>query len=193
MEQITKANPQYRICQMSESDKQEVISWEEKYCDLPEFEGIKTYILEGDTYHGLKEVVHVNYEIFQIGDDEKQFSFVAKNENDEVVAWLLCDVFDISTKQPELFAQYIVTHPMHQHEGAGSEIAKEIFLNPEKYVGVKPVNYFAYVNKTNAPSILLLNKFGFRFDPMTEEYFRASCKAPKLASEHTTKPQEPGE
>ena len=182
-----------QICQMSEEDKQQVIDWEEKYGNLPEYDTIRQYVLEGDTYHGLKEVVLVNYEIFRIGDDEKQFSFVAKDDNGEVVAWLLCDVFDISSGSPELFVQYIITHPMHQHEGVGSEIAKEILLKPEKYIGVKPVDVFAYVDKSNTASKALFEKFGFKFYDMTPKFFRAMTEEPKLSGENTTKPQEFGE
>lgn len=182
-----------QICQMCEEDKQQVIDWEEKYGNLPEYDTIRQYVLEGDTYHGLKEVVLVNYEIFRIGDDEKQFSFVAKDDNGEVVAWFLCDVFDISSGAPELFVQYVITHPMHQHEGVGTEIAKEILLKPEKYIGVKPVDVFAYVDKSNTASKALFEKFGFKFHDMTPKFFRAMTEEPKLSDEHTTKPQEFGE
>ena len=184
---------QIQVVQMSDSDKKEVISWEERYGHMPEYDSIRQYVLEGDTYHGLKEVVLVNYEIFRIGEDEKQFSFVAKNDNNEVVAWLLCDVFDISSGAPELFIQYIITHPMHQHEGIGKEIAKEILLNPEKYIGVKPVDVFAYVDKSNIASKALFERFGFEFHDMTPKFFRAIAEEPKLLDEHNSKPQEFGE
>ena len=186
-------NARFKICQMSEDDKQQVIGWEEKYGHLPEYDSIRQYVLEGDTYHGLKEVVLVNYEIFIIGEDEKQFSFVAKDDKDEVVAWLLCDVFDISSGTPELFVQYIVTHPMHQHEGVGTEIAKEILLKPEKYIGVKPVDVFAYVDKSNTASKSLFEKFGFEFHDMTPKFFRAIAEEPKLSEDHSSKPQQFGE
>ena len=183
------SKPRFQICQMSEDDKQQVINWEEKYGHLPEYDSIRQYVLEGDTYHGLKEVVLVNYEIFRIGDDEKQFSFVAKDEKGEVVAWFLCDVFDISSGAPELFVQYVVTHPMHQHEGVGTEIAKEILLKPEKYIGVKPVDVFAYIDKSNTASKSLFEKFGFSFHDMTPKFSRAYCEEPQLLTDNTKNPQ----
>ena len=180
-----------QVVQMSESDKNEVISWEENYGDKPCFDTIREFILEGDTYHGLKEVILVNYEIFQIGDDEKQFSFVAKDDNGKVVAWLLCDVFDITSGAPELFVQYVITHPLHQNEGYGTEIANEIFLNSEKYIGVKPVDIFAYVDKSNIQSKSLFEKFGFEFHDMTPKFFRAYAEEPRLATQNS--PQEFGD
>lgn len=162
-------------------DKQEIADWETKYKDNPNFGSIRHFILEDDTYHGLAEVIETNHEIFPIGDDEKKLAYVAKNENNEIVAWSFLDVFDLSTNKPQMFLQYIVINPEFQHMGYGTEFAKELFFNAKKYIGVKPSEIFAYIKTNNEASISLFSKFNFSLVPMSgTSYFRAITKEPKL-------------
>lgn len=162
-------------------DKDEINNWTAKYGNTPEYESIHHFIMEDDTYRGLGEVINTNHEIFAIGDDEKKLAFTAKTNDGEIVAWVLLDVFDLTTPKPEMFLQYIVINPKYQHQGYGTEIAKEIFLSPEKYVGVKPKNIFAYIDTANAASIMLFSKFNFSFVPMANtHFFRAQTTKAKL-------------
>lgn len=166
-------------------DKDEINEWTAKYGKTPEYQSIHHFIMEDDTYRGLGEVINTNHEIFPIGDDEKKLAFTAKTDDGEIVAWVLIDVFDLSTQKPEMFLQYIVINPKYQHQGYGTEIAKEIFLSPEKYVGVKPKNIFAYIDIANAASIMLFSKFNFSFVPMENtHYFRAQTTKAKLLDSH---------
>ena len=169
------------------NDKNEIANWEFLYGNTPEFDSIREFILEGQTFHGLKEVIYVNSEIYPIGNDERQFSLVAKNENNEVVAWILCDVFNLTTDKPEMYLQYIVIHPMHQHKGYGTQIAKEIFLSPKKYFGVKPTYIFARIDINNISSLALFDKFNFSFTQLDDGFVDAHTEQPKLINQNIQK------
>lgn len=224
MKQTKKADGlNFRIVQMGASEKQELISWEEKFGGSAEFSGIKDFVLEGDTYHGLAEMVLVNYEIFPIGDEERLLSFVAKNDSNEVVAWFLCQVFKTDpTKDPisamfddepstgdfftkkdneiySMFIKYIVTHPMLQSKGLGSQVLKELTLNSKKYIGVQPEEFSAYIHVDNLASQKVFSNLGFDFSVVTNDprYFNATATLPNLTkkAEKTTQtpPQQFGE
>lgn len=179
-----------KISLMNDNDREEIVSWQEKYAKTEGFDAIRHYILEDYTYYTLNDVLNINFEHFPIGDDERQFLFVAKNKEEKLVAWLLCDCIDMTCKSPELFIQYVVVHPLHQHEGYGTALANEIILNSEKYIGLKPKKYFAYIDDTNTSSRNLFKKFGFSFRRMTPTYSRAVTTTPKLEN---NKQIEPGE
>lgn len=163
-------------------DKQQIADWEKFYGNSPEFASIRHFILEDNTYTGLDEVIETNHEIFHIGEDEKKLALVAKNNQGEILAWILLDTFDVTTNYPQMFLQYIVVNPKYQNKGYGTAIAKELFLSPEKYVGVKPKEFFAYVNTTNYPSLILFSKFNFNFRPVDKHYIQAKTSQPKLES-----------
>lgn len=179
-------NQEFKIVPMKmPNDKDEIVSWEEKYKNTLQFEGIKNFILEGSTYHGLGEVIYTNFENFPIGDDERQLSLVAKNKNNEIIAWILCDVFNLQTANPEMFLQYIIINPKFQNQGYGKSILNELFSVTEKYLQTTPTNYFCYINLRNYASQKLFSKFGFTFDTMNEDYFKAQTQEPKLLIENT--------
>ncbi len=170
-------------------DKDELVSWETKYRGTNDFKSIERYILEFDenskdhnknSYRGLAEVILVNYERFIIGEDERQFSYVARNRDGKIVAWILLDCFDMTTSSPELFLQYLMIHPKYQHSHIGTQILNEILAKPEKYVGLKPSNFFGYIYKTNIASKALFEKFGFEFKPMDEVYVKAHTSQPRF-------------
>ena len=219
----TNYNLGYRIVQMGETEKQELVSWEEKFGDSPEFSGIKEFILEGDTYRSLSEMVFVNYEIFPIGDEERLLSFVAKNDSNEVVAWFLCQVFktdpskdpisalfddepstgDFFTKKDNeiysMFIKYIVTHPMLQGKGLGSQVLKELTLDAKKYIGVQPEEFSAYIHIDNLASQKIFSNLGFNFSIVNNDhrYFNATSTLPELTRKNgnviTSLPQQFGE
>ncbi len=162
-------------------DKLEIANWEKQYGNSPEFQSIRHFILEDNIFTGLAEVIETNHEIFQIGNDEKKLAFVAKTRN-EILAWVLLDAFDLSTNNPQMLLQYIVINPKFQHQGYGTEIAKELFLKPEKYIGVKPKEIFATIDARNVASIMLFSKFNFSFTPIDKDYFQAITNDPKLIS-----------
>lgn len=167
-------------------DKIKIGDWERKYGDSKNFEGIKRYILENDTYLGLEEVIETNHEIFHIGDDEKKLAFVAENKDGEILAWVLLTAFDLKTAEPQMFLQYIVVNPKYQHKGIGTKVANEFFCNTQEYVGVKPTEIFSYIEKTNKPSISLFSKFNFNFSPMqNSNYLKAVSKEPMNLEKHS--------
>lgn len=171
------------ISLMNEADKNEIILWQERYDGTAGFDAIRHYILEDVVNFTLADALRVNFEQFPIGDDERQFLFVEKDKTGEIVAWVLCDCIDMTSKSPELFIQYIAVHPLHQHEGFGETLAKEILLTPKRYIGVSPKKFFAYIDNTNIASKNLFKKFGFSFRKMTNVYSRAVTTSPKLVEQ----------
>ena len=183
-----KKQSKLSITQMNfPADKNEIAEWQNKYQGDKDFESIEHFILEDQTYIGLGEVIETNHEIYAIGDDERKFAFVARDESGEIVAWALVDFFDITTKNPELFIQYIVVHPKHQHKGYGEAVASELIFNSEKYIGGTPKNFFAFVNKKNKPSVALFKKFGFEFASKGADYMKAETNQPNLNNETSSK------
>lgn len=166
-------------------DKREIAAWETEFGGKPEFDSIQKYILEGQTYYGLDEVIETNNEIFPIGQNEQLLSLVAKQDK-KIIAWILADVFDLQEENPQLFIQYICLHPLYQNKGYGTEILKELLLSPEKYFGAVPRYVFAKIDKTNIASQNLFKSFGFDITPITNDYVSAHTEEPKLISE--TKP-----
>lgn len=163
-------------------DKQEIAKWEEEFGSKPEFLSITHFILEDNVFYGLDEVIETNYEIIPIGEDEKKLAFVAKNEDNKIIAWLLMDVFDLTTEEPNLFLQYVVLHPEFQNKGYGTKVLNELFTNIENYVGVKPKKTFCYVHKKNIASRKLFEKFNFNSRECTDTYLKVQAKEPKLVS-----------
>lgn len=161
-------------------DKNEIAHWQEKYQGDKDFESIEHFILEDQTFVSLGEVIETNHEIFPIGDDERKYAFIARNESGEIVAWVLVDFFNINSKTPELFLQYIVIHPKHQHKGYGEFILKEMLFNSQKYIGGTPKNFFALIDNRNSASKSLFEKFGFNFSKMSSHILRAETAQPNL-------------
>ena len=172
-------------------DKREIASWETEFGSKPEFDSIKTYILENQTYYGLDEVIETNYEISPIGSSEQLLSLVAKDD-DKIIAWILLDIFDLNTNYPQMYIPYICIHPLYQNKGYGTEILKELLLSPEKYFGFNPRYIFTKIDKTNIASQNLFKKFGFDFFPIKQTGFvNAYTEEPKL--EHNNSPKSFGE
>ncbi len=176
------------------SDKDEIASWQTKFDGTPEFDSIKKYILEGNIYYTLGEVIELNYERIPIGNDEKLLALVAKNETNEIVGFTLICVYDLNTSKPQMFLRYIVINPAYHDKGYGTAIAKELFLSPEKYIGVKPDSIFAYIDKTNYASQHLFQEFNFRFKSINK-FFYAETRYPCYLKEQPSfnYPTEPGE
>lgn len=182
-----KSRKKLTIEEIGPDDLKEITDWCDKYRGKPEFESIEKYILEGDTFHDLADVLDVYYgsTVFPIGDDERRFLFAGKDEKGSIIAWILCSLINLDTPRPEFFMQYVVVHPMFQNQGYGTEMAKELLLKPKKYIGLKPCEVFSYIEKTNIASKSLFKKFGFEFQDMTPDYVKAKTETPKLSSEST--------
>lgn len=164
-----------------DKDKAEIASWEAMYAGTPGYEAIDKFIIDKKDKGGLGAVIENNHETHSIGDDEKKYAFVAKNASNQIVGWIMLDIFDISKGDPQMLVQYLVVSPEFQGQGYGTEIAKEILLNPEFYTGIKPTNIFCYVDVSNANSLLLFSKFNFSFMPLRNcNYFQASTQNAKL-------------
>lgn len=138
-------------------DKKIINTWQE----YENFDSIYQFILENGLMIDLDEIIEVNYERIPIGNDEIKKAMVAKNKKNEIIAFILFQVFDMTTKEPEMFLQYLVVNPKFQHMGYGSEILKELLLNSRKYFNCTPQEIFCYVDKNNFASLNLFKKLGF--------------------------------
>lgn len=165
-----------------EKDIPEIKEWEKRFSGDNRFNSIRRFILEGNTYYGLDEVIKNNYEFFHIGDDERKFCFSVKDGN-TIAGFILACVYNISIQRPELFIQYVVLNPDYQGLGYGSQILEELLNNPNKYFAQKPVEIHAYVNKDNLASLNMCKKFGFSFKKMTNEYVKAHKQTKTLEDE----------
>lgn len=88
-----------KIIPMTLDDIDELELWQKKYGDTIFFDTIREFILEGDTIRDFRELIDTNYTFVPIGSRERKFSFVAKNEKEEIVAWFLCMVFKDKRKE----------------------------------------------------------------------------------------------
>ena len=169
---------EFKIVPMNlETDKPEIANWETTFATKPEFDGILHYILEDNIYYGLGEVIETNFEIFPIGKDEAKHAFSVKSENGEIIGFLICTIFGLTTKKPELHLSYIVLKPNYQKQGYASEILTEFFDNSKKYLEAKPTEIFAFIHPDNKDSISLFKKFGFDFSEKHGlSYFKATAK-----------------
>lgn len=172
-------------------DKNEIGSWEKDFDGTEGMNKISHFILEDNTFYNLGEVIESNYEIIPIGENEVKLAYVAKNEDNKIVAWILLQAFELDSKEPEMFFQYIVIHPEFQHKGIGTEIAKQVFLTPENFIGVKPKHIFSYIHKENYNSQKLFQGFNFSLYECGENYLRAYTQEPKLTK--STNPAELGD
>ncbi len=161
-------------------DKPQIAKWDELR-GAPEYEDIKKFILEDDLIRGLAEVIETNYEIIPIGEDEIKKAVVAKTSEGEVLGFMIYQVFDIKTKKPSMFLQYIVVNPKYKSQGYGKEIFSKFFSSPRKHTGgVSPRDVFAYVDRNNFQSQKLFLDFGFSLDAANSQFFKAGAILPEI-------------
>jgi len=149
-----------------ETDKPIISAWSEKYKGLPEYEAIERYILEDDLMRSLGAVIEANYEVYHIGEDEKKIALVAKSTSDEILGFMIFNAFDLTTKNSQLFLQYIVVSSEYQHQGYGAAMFDELIINAKTYIGVMPKEIFSYIDKSNYASISMFLKKGCSLEPV---------------------------
>ena len=173
---------EFKIVPMNlEADKAEIAQWEIDFSGKPEFDGILHFILEDNVYFGLGEVIETNFEIFPIGKDEAKHAYSVKTKDEEIIGFIICTIFGLTTKSPELHLGYIVLKPNYQKQGYASEILSEFFENSNKYLEAKPKEIFAFIHPENKSSIELFKKFGFDFSEKHGlSYFKATAKMPEI-------------
>ena len=143
-------------------DKAEINSWQDKYNKTEGWKNIYQFILENGLIHNLGELIATNYEIMPIGDDEIKLAFSIKNDN-EIIGFIICQEFGMTSQDPELFLQYIVLKPDMQNKGIGKNIFKKLPDAVEEQTGVRPEKAFSYIETTNLASQKLYKNFGFEF------------------------------
>lgn len=164
-----------------ETDKPAISRWDQTYGDQQEYLTIRRFILEEGIYLGMDELIETNFERIPIGTDEVKKALIVKTDENEIVGFIICQVYDIKTNSPTMFLQYIVINPEFQQQGYASEIFNTLFDEPKKYLGAKPKEVFAYVHPDNSSSIALFKKYGFDFVSMhPTSYFRAEGNVPAI-------------
>ena len=152
-----------KISQLNYKDINQISLWDELYNNDPRFDSIKKYVLEDNAYWNLYELIEINYEKFEIGENEKKIALTLKNEQNEILGFLLGIVTDIKEKQPELIIQYLTINPEHQKQGLGKYFLKEILQNSKKYLGTETKKYFTRIDSSNYPSRKTFSSLGFNF------------------------------
>lgn len=165
------------------TDLEDVKLWKTKF-NRYEFDSIAKYILEGDIFVGLDELIYVNYEHYPIDEDERKHCFAIKNENNDVLGFIIAILCEINTPNPELIIQYIVIRPDCQHKGVGKFALNELVSNWNKYLEARPTMFFTRIEETNVPSLKLFSGFGCEFSPIEScGYLNASAHLNTLEKE----------
>ena len=147
-------------------DKAEINDWQTKFGGTSGWDNIYKYILENGLIRSLDEVVLTNYEIFPIGDDEVKLALSIKNQEQNIIGFIICQEFNLTTLSPELFLQYIVLRPDMQNKGLGKQIFNKLPTEIEKITGKRPQSAFSYIDSTNLASQKLYKRFGFELLPI---------------------------
>ncbi len=155
------------------TDISEIATWDKKYRYDPRYDSIREFILENNTYFTLREVLYVNYEAFKIGNNERKFAFTIKNQNNEIIGFVLSLVDNLQSHNSELMIQYLVINPEHQNKGVGKVVLNELINKPKKYFNTEIASVFAKVNYKNKPSYNLFKNFGFVMKKHTTNYAAA--------------------
>lgn len=163
---INKLNPQ--------TDYPKISKWDQDFKNDPRYETIKNFILEGDTYLDIVEVIHSNHDIVPIGDNEIATALILTNKKQDIIGFLLLDVCDINLPSSTLVIKYIVIHPEYQGKNIAYDAITKIISNPIKYVGVKFNEVFAKVEKNNIHSRKMLTKLGFDFEYTSSQFLKAT-------------------
>jgi len=93
-------------------------------------------------------------------DDENKFAYVVRARNGEVAAFTLFVLKIRTDVGKDMFIQSIVTNPKYRHKGYAKYLLETIFSNPMEYIGTKPIDVGALVDKWNDKSLNLFDKFG---------------------------------
>jgi len=136
-------------------------NWENEYQGTPGMKAIKQFILEGNIYYSLAEVIDTNYEKFQINKDEKKYAYVFKNQNEEILGFTLNAVIEARSPAPELIIQYIVINPKYQGQGIAKKALTRLLNDPKKYYGYDIKSAFSRIDRLNIASRKLFQSLGF--------------------------------
>lgn len=93
-------------------------------------------------------------------DDENKFAYVVRAKNGEVAAFIFFVLKIRDDKGKDMFIQSIVTNPKYRNKGYAKHLIETIFSNPIEYIGTKPVDVGALVDKWNIKSLNLFDTFG---------------------------------
>ncbi len=150
------------------ADKEEINQWAEKYFYLQGFKDIERFILEDYIMFSLAELIEANYEYYAIGNDDIKKAFVAKNDQDEIVGFMICHAYNLTQENSEVYLQYIVVNPKYQREGYGKTMIFEFVSNIREQLGLEdfhitPKSMFARIDRRNSKSLDMFRKLGFNF------------------------------
>ena len=93
-------------------------------------------------------------------DDENKFAYVVRAKNGDVAAFTLFVLKIRDDFGKDMFIQSIVTNPQYRNKGYAKYLLETIFSNPMEYIGTKPVDVGALVDRWNKKSLNLFDTFG---------------------------------
>lgn len=164
-----------------EVDKPQVLAWDNEFSGKPEYESIEKFVLENGLIRGLSELIETNYERYPIGIDETKNIVTIKSNENEIIGFLIFQLFEITTKKPSMYLQYIVINPKYQHQNYGKEILREIFTNSKQHLGYKPKDVFCIIDNQNFASQKLFLDFGFNLAMQPEnQMYKASANMSQI-------------
>lgn len=93
-------------------------------------------------------------------DEKDKFAYVLRNEDGEILAFTLFVLHKCEEVNRDMFVQSIVTNPKYRHEGYARYLLETILANPVEYMGLKPIDVGALVDRCNKKSLGLFDTFG---------------------------------
>ena len=157
-----------------DKDLKEIMDWENRYAGTEGLENIKRFILEGDAYYNLAEVIDVNYEKFAISGDERKFALAIRDTQNNLLGFTLNAVIDVDTMNPELLIQYLVINPEYQSKGIGKKALLMLLGNTEEYYGMEINKAFARIDISNISSRKLFESVGFELNYTNSKFLSAT-------------------
>ena len=137
--------------------KQQILSWD-MYKDkrIVGYDNILKYVRLEDFDYYFK---YIHYDGGHSSGRKDHFSFVLQEDGD-VKSFVECFTSDEKTDAPNLHMTALFSHPLHQHEGYGTELVKGILKNPQKFIGLKPTFISGMVEKDNFACHKFFQQFG---------------------------------
>lgn len=157
-----------------EKDIPEIDNWENEFKNTQGMRNINQFILEGNIFYSLAEVIDTNYEKYQINKNEKKYAFVFKNQDGEILGFTLNAIIEAMTPSPELIIQYVVISPKYQGQGIAKKALTTLMKNSKEYYGIEFKSAFCRIDKLNDMSRKLFKTLGFDLNYTNTNYLLAT-------------------
>ena len=143
------------------TDRQEINLWHKRFSGTDGWNAIFDFVLEKGLICSLEELIETNYLIMPKRENQRKLALTVKNEQNEIVCFVICKEYDINAFRPRLYIQYVVVRPDNQRDGIGYRVCSELADQVAKITGVRPAFAHALVKRDNVGSFELFKKLGF--------------------------------